>query len=44
MHDDGDWDSEVGEGLLELVGGPWWFVLLVLATSLGLLAYHYWGS
>ena len=47
MHDDGDWDSEVGEGLIEVaaeIGWVGWFTIVVLLTGIGLLVWHLWGG
>ena len=47
MHDDGDWDSELGEGLIDTVmygrGGDWVAVLVVL-IGIGLLVWHVYGG
>lgn len=45
-HDDGDWDSELGEGLISLmvelgIGG--WIGLVVLLSGIGLLVFHFVG-
>lgn len=46
MHDDGDWDSELGEGLIDLfvdLGIISWPSFFILLAGLLCLAYHYWG-
>lgn len=48
MHHDGggDWDSELGEGLIDAVvesGAGGWVAVVVLVVGLGLLAYHFWS-
>ena len=45
-HDDGDWDSELGEGLIDIVadlGVGGWVGLVVLLGGIGLLVYHFVG-
>ena len=46
MHDDGDWDSELGEGLIDLfieLGIISWPSFIVLVIGIALVANHYWG-
>ena len=46
-HDDGDWDSELGEGLLDIliytdgVISGWKITLLIFLAGAGLLLWHY---
>lgn len=48
-HDDGDWDSEVGEGLLELLLyddgdlSGWKVTLILFLIGAGLLIWHAYG-
>lgn len=47
MHDDGDWDSELGSALIETlaeVGVGGWVGLIVLLAGLGLLMWHHFGG
>lgn len=46
MHDGDDWDSDLGEGLIDAAfwsNGGGWFTFVVLAAGICLLAYHYFG-
>jgi hypothetical protein len=43
-HDDGDWDSELGESLIDLVvdlGIGGWFGLVLVVGGIGLLVWHF---
>lgn len=46
-HGDGDWDSELGEGLIDAVldlGIGGWFGVVVVLGGLSLLLWHFFGS
>lgn len=45
MHDDGDWDSEIGEGIVEAaIDSPaGWVSVVFLLIGMGFLAFHYWS-
>jgi hypothetical protein len=45
-HDDGDWDSELGEGLIDIVvelGCVGWVGLVAVLVGVGLLVFHFVG-